>query len=90
LQLGVRGVLAQGFARIHRRNLIAQGLVPLYIDADAHDRLEVGDRLAIRGLREAVTNGAGEVEVQVESKQPFRARLDLSPASAGSSSPAVC
>jgi aconitase A len=79
LATGVRGVLAQGFARIHRRNLIAQGLVPLYIDADAHDRLEVGDRLAIRGLRDAVTNGAGEVEVQVESKEPFRARLDLSP-----------
>src|SRR6266545_445789 len=59
LQLGVRGVLAQGFARIHRRNLIAQGLVPLYIEADA--------------------GGADEVEVQVEGKQPFRARLDLSP-----------
>jgi aconitate hydratase len=69
----------QGFARIHRRNLIAQGLVPLNIDADAHDRLELGDRLAIRGLRDAVTNGVGEVEVQVESKEPFRARLDLSP-----------
>jgi aconitase A len=40
-----------GFARIHRGNLIAQGLVPLYIDADVHDRLEVGDRLAIPGLR---------------------------------------
>jgi predicted aconitate hydratase len=79
LQLGVRGVLAQGFARIHRRNLIAQGLVPLYIDADVHDRLQVGDRLAIHGLKDAVTNGADEVEVQVESKEPFRARLDLSP-----------
>jgi len=79
LQLGVRGVLAQGFARIHRRNLIAQGLVPLYIEADAHDWLEVGDRLVILGLREAVAGGADEVEVQVEGKQPFRARLDLSP-----------
>ena len=79
LQLGVRGVLAQGFARIHRRNLIAQGLVPLYIDADVHDRLRVGDRLAIHGLKDAVTNGADEVEVQVERKEPFRARLDLSP-----------
>jgi len=82
LQLGVRGVLAQGFARIHRRNLIAQGLVPLYIDADAHDRLEVGDRLAIHGLKEAVAGGADadevEVEVEVEGKEPFRARLDLS------------
>ncbi len=79
LQLGVRGVLAQGFARIHRRNLIAQGLVPLYIEADAHDWLEVGDRLVILGLSEAVAGGADEVEVQVEGKQPFRARLDLSP-----------
>jgi predicted aconitate hydratase len=78
LQLGVRGVLAQGFARIHRRNLIAQGLVPLYIDADTRDRLQVGDRLAIRGLRQAVADGADQVEVQVEGKQPFRARVDLS------------
>jgi aconitate hydratase len=79
LQLGVRGVLAQGFARIHRRNLIAQGLVPLYIDAEVHQRLEVGDRLSIPGLRDAVTGGAQEVGVEVEGKNGFRARLDLSP-----------
>ncbi len=79
LQLGVRCVLAQGFARIHRRNLIAQGLVPLYIDADTRDRLEVGDQLSIHGLPGAVREGAGEVDVEVEGKQPFRARLDLSP-----------
>jgi aconitate hydratase len=79
LQLGVRCVLAQGFARIHRRNLIAQGLVPLYIDADTRDRLEVGDQLSIRGLTGSVREGAGEVDVQVEGKRPFRARLDLSP-----------
>ncbi|HZD67674.1 MAG TPA: hypothetical protein VFA45_01750 [Actinomycetes bacterium] len=29
LALGVRAVLVVGLARIHRRNLIAQGLVPL-------------------------------------------------------------
>jgi aconitate hydratase len=79
LQLGVRGVLAQGFARIHRRNLVAQGLVPLYIGADVHDRLEVGDRLAIRGLKVAVASGADQVGVEVDRKEPFRARLDLSP-----------
>ncbi len=79
LQLGIRCVLAQGFARIHRRNLIAQGLVPLYIDAETRDRLEVGDRLAIHGLSGAVRSGAGEVEVTVEGEQPFRARIDLSP-----------
>jgi aconitate hydratase len=79
LQLGVRGVLAQGFARIHRRNLIAQGLVPMFVDADVHDRLEVGDRLSIRGLCQAVAGGAQEVDVEVEGKDGFTARLDLSP-----------
>ena len=79
LQLGIRGVLAQGFARIHRRNLIAQGLVPLYIDAETRDRLEVGDRLAIHGLADVVRSGAVEVGATVEGKEPFCARIDLSP-----------
>jgi aconitate hydratase len=78
LQLGVRCVLAQGFARIHRRNLIAQGLLPLYIDKDAHDRLEVGDTVTVLGVREAVASGATEVQVQVDGKLGFGARLDLS------------
>jgi aconitate hydratase len=79
LALGVRAVLAQGFARIHRRNLIAQGLVPLYLDQQAHDRLEVGDRLDIPGVKDAVAGGAAEVEVRVQGKDGFLARLDLSP-----------
>jgi aconitate hydratase len=79
LALGIRCVLAQGFARIHRRNLIAQGLVPLYIDKQARDRLEVGDRLEVPGIREAVAGGAEAVEVRVEGKDGFTATLDLSP-----------
>ena len=79
LALGVRCVLAQGFARIHRRNLIAQGLVPLGIDKAAHDRLEVGDELAIADLRQAVADGVEKVEVEVEGKDGFTASLDLSP-----------
>jgi aconitate hydratase len=79
LALGIRCVLARGFARIHRRNLIAQGLVPLYIDEQTHDRLQVGDRLEIPALKEAVAGGAEEVEVRVEGKDGFVATLDLSP-----------
>ncbi len=78
LALGVRAVLVVGLARIHRRNLIAQGLVPLLIDREVRDRLEVGDRLAMPGLREALDGGAREVEVQVEGGPAFVARLDLS------------
>jgi len=78
LALGVRCVLAQGFARIHRRNLIAQGLVPLLIDQPAHDRLEVGDALSIPGIRQAVEAGSDQVEVRAEGKDGFSAALDLS------------
>jgi aconitate hydratase len=79
LALGIRCVLAQGFARIHRRNLIAQGLLPLTIDRQAHDRLEVGDELSVPGVREAVEAGAEELVVRVEGKDGFTAALDLSP-----------
>jgi aconitate hydratase len=75
----VRCVLAQGLARIHRRNLIAQGLLPLIIDKQAHDRLEVGDELAIADLARAVESGADQVEVRVEGKDGFMAAIDLSP-----------
>ncbi|HET9559288.1 MAG TPA: aconitate hydratase, partial [Actinomycetota bacterium] len=78
LALGVRCVLAQGFARIHRRNLIAQGLLPLVIDQAAHDRLEVGDELSVPGHRQAVEAGGDELEVRVEGKDGFTAALDLS------------
>jgi aconitate hydratase len=79
LALGVRCVLAQGFARIHRRNLIAQGLLPLTIDKATHDRLELGDELTVADLHRAVDGGAGQVEVQVKGKDGFAAELDLSP-----------
>ena len=82
LALGVRCVLAQGFARIHRRNLIAQGLLPLVIDQQAHDRLEVGDELSIHGLREAVEGGADQLEVRVEGKDGFSRRPRPVPARA--------
>jgi aconitate hydratase len=79
LALGIRCVLAQGFARIHRRNLIAQGLLPLTIDQQTHDRLEVGDELSVPGIREAVESGGDQVEVRVEGKEGFAAAMDLSP-----------
>ena len=42
LQLGVRAVIAKSFARIHRRNLIAQGIVPLlFKDASDYDKAEL-------------------------------------------------
>src|SRR5437764_366787 len=44
LHLGVKGVFAKSFARIHRRNLIAQGIVAVtFADEADYDRANVGD-----------------------------------------------
>ena len=48
LYLGVRAVVAKSFARIHRTNLIAQGILPLVLAAeDDYDRVEAGQRWAV-------------------------------------------
>ena len=56
LYLGVRAIVAKSFARIHRTNLIAQGILPLTFGDDAdYDRVEQGQvwRIPVR-LEEAL------------------------------------
>jgi aconitate hydratase len=79
LQLGVRALMAQEFARIHRRGLIAQGLVPLLIGPETRGRLTVGAGLRVPHLRAAIEGGASETGVQVAGDEPLAVRLDLSP-----------
>jgi len=46
--LGLRFVLARGFARIHWQNLLSYGVLPLeFVDGDDHARIEPGDALAL-------------------------------------------
>src|SRR5918999_1360254 len=53
LQLGVKAVFAKSFARIHRRNLVAQGIVALtFANEDDHGRAEVGDTWTLPNLHE--------------------------------------
>ncbi|WP_448608672.1 aconitate hydratase [Geodermatophilus sp. URMC 60] len=76
--LGVRAVVAAGFARIHRSNLIAQGIVPL-VAGEASRTASVGDTWRLPGLREAVAGGAQELGVQVEGQGTVTVELQLSP-----------
>ncbi|MBF0516832.1 MAG: aconitate hydratase [Nitrospirae bacterium] len=56
--LGVHAVIAKSFARIHRSNLINFGILPLtFEDSGIAGKINAGDRLVIKGIREAVTNG---------------------------------
>ena len=53
--LGIRAVIAQSFARIHRRNLISQGIPPL-VFANEGDlaKIEQGETITIIGMRAAL------------------------------------
>ena len=79
LDLGIRAVVAKSFARIHRRNLICQGIVPLSFAAEADaDGIAVGDTWRIDGAREAVERGAEEVTADAGGRR-IALRLTLSP-----------
>ena len=60
LQLGVKAVFAKSFARIHRRNLIAQGILPLTFADDAdYERAEVGQTLDAPARARGAHRGRG-------------------------------
>jgi aconitate hydratase len=65
--LGLRAVVAKTFARIHWENLVNFGVLPLtFADPSDYDRIEQGDRIALSGLRAALTGGR-ELRAQLRS-----------------------
>jgi len=78
--LGLRAVLAQGFARIHGANLANFGVLPLvFCDAADRERIREGDELEITGLPDALR--AGELFVRVLPRDfEIRVRHELSDA----------
>jgi aconitate hydratase len=78
--LGVEGVFARSFARIHKANLFNFGLIPLVIDEETYGRIEQGDDLEIvDDVAEAVRSGQEEFAVRVNDDWEFTAELDASP-----------
>jgi aconitate hydratase len=67
LFLGVKAVIAKSFARIHRRNLIAQGIVALLFDDPAdYDQAEVGQTWDLPQLRQELESGAETITARIE------------------------
>jgi aconitate hydratase len=80
MYLGVEGVFAQSFARIHKANLFNFGLLPLTIDEATYDRLEQDDDLEIvEDVAAAVEAGDESFTVRVNDDWEFTADLDASP-----------
>jgi len=79
MYLGVEGVLAQSFARIHKANLFNFGLLPLEIDAETYDRIEQGDDIEIvDDVAEGVRSGQEEFTIRVNDDWEATGYLDAS------------
>lgn len=69
LQLGVKGVIALSFARIHMANLINNGILPLtFKDAADYDKINMLDDLVIENAREQVEAAASGKTVVITNK----------------------
>ncbi|WP_195270823.1 aconitate hydratase [Eubacterium sp. 1001713B170207_170306_E7] len=56
--LGIKGVIAKSFARIHKNNLINNGILPMVFENEAdYDKISLGDDLMIDNARGQVNTG---------------------------------
>ena len=63
LYLGVKGVIAKSFARIHKANLINNGIIPMeFKNADDYNKIDLLDELKIEGIQDALNTGAVKVK----------------------------
>ncbi|MBN1777297.1 MAG: aconitate hydratase [Clostridiales bacterium] len=65
LYLKIRGVIAKSFARIHKDNLINNGILPLTFKNEAdYDRFDVDDEIELPDIRKKVADGVSVIPVR--------------------------
>jgi aconitate hydratase len=56
VHLGIHAIVAKSFARIHRRNLISQGILPLlFVNEADYEQVSQGETWRIESLRALVS-----------------------------------
>lgn len=79
LYLGVKAIICKSFARIHKQNLINNGILPLTFENEAdYDKIDQGDKLEIPGVKTAVKNGGRILVKNVTKGTMFNTTLELS------------
>lgn len=77
MYLGVKMVIAKGFARIHKGNLINHGVIPaVFADKAVYDRIDLDDTFQIHTLRQQMKTKTIQVE-DVTKRFTFTVNLEL-------------
>jgi len=77
--LGLRAVIAKGFARIHWQNLVNFGVLPLtLVDEADYEHLEVDDKLGLDGLGDQIRPDSTIVVKNLSKNSSVETRHNLS------------
>jgi len=78
LILGIKGVIARSFARIHRANLINFGMLPMTLETEEElQEIHPGDHLIIEGIVRLLNDGAPLPVLNTTQGRTFEVRVDL-------------
>lgn len=79
LYLGIKAVVVQSFARIHKANLINAGILPLTFEAESdYEKISQGDKLSLTGLKEAVSTGNSVELKNLTTGESVALKIELS------------
>ncbi|MCD3363349.1 aconitate hydratase, partial [Clostridium botulinum D/C] len=78
LYLGIKAVFAKSFARIHKANLINNGIMPLeFLKVSDYDSIDEFDEFIIENAREAVESGKVVVK-NITKNKTYNMSLQIS------------
>lgn len=79
LYLGVKAIICKSFARIHRQNLINNGILPLcFADEADYDKIDQGDNLEIPNIKDIIKNGGDIIVKNTTKGYKFTTTCELS------------
>lgn len=79
LYLGIKGVLAKSFARIHAANLVNSGILPMIFDNEAdYDTIGQLDELVIENAPNQISHGNVITVKNVTKSLEYKMNIDLS------------
>jgi len=77
MYLGVKGVLAKSFARIHRANLINFGIIPFeFVSPSDYDKMKQGSLIKMENVVDALSDGKRTIGATINGSK-IELKLDL-------------
>jgi len=79
LYLGVKGVIAKSFARIHMANLVNSGILPMtFVNENDYDDIDLNDKLVIENATDVVKNEDRFIVKNVTKGKEYQVEIVLS------------